>query len=402
MKKILLLAGVWAFLGGCVRMTAYSPTLSESAMPNEKPAIAQPGPQTHRIRVAIVVRQASVHLMAPETFVFSGFPIEGTPIIAKGQERYHEATLTSDKLYAHKAYIEPLGEGDIQVDGRSYKGSIEILEDQKGTLTVINELSLENYVMGVLAGEIPRNWPLEALKAQAIAARTFAVLTQTQARQKGGAYDIENTALFQMYRGSELVNENIQKAVGQTQDDILTYRSAPILAFYHSNCGGKTSRALGVWSKDQPYLKSTDCPFGNNGAHFRWRTEMPLADLIRKLRKAGFKAADVVRLEPLGRDESGRITELAVMDENGHRTKMKASAFRMAVGPDLIRSTRFDALVQSNKVVFSGKGWGHGVGLCQEGAYGMAMKGYNAFDILRHYYRGIMIEKLGNNENKLF
>ena len=81
---------------------------------------------------------------------------------------------------------------------------------------------------------------------------------------------------------------------------------------------------------------------------------------------------------------------------------MRASAFRMAVGPDLIRSTRFDVLIQGNKVIFSGKGWGHGVGLCQEGAYGMAMKGYNAFDILRHYYHGIMIEKLGNYENKLF
>ncbi len=173
---------------------------------------------------------------------------------------------------------------------------LEIVEDQKGTLTVINELPLENYVMGVLAGEIPRNWPLEALKAQAIAARTFAVLTQTQARQKGGAYDLENTALFQMYGGSELVNENIQKAVGQTQDDILTYHSAPILAFYHSNCGGKTTGALEVWSKDQPYLRPVDCPYGNNGEHFRWRTEIPdLADLIRKLRKAGFKVGDVVR-----------------------------------------------------------------------------------------------------------
>src|SRR5258708_7386567 len=254
--------------------------------------------------------------------------------------------------------------------------------------------------MGVWGGEIARNWPVEALKAQAVAARTFAVLIQSQARKKSEAYDLENTALFQMYRGSELVNENIQKAVGQTRDDILTYRSAPIQAFYHSNCGGKTSGALEVWSKDQPYLRPADCPFGNDGEHFRWRSEVPLADLIRKLRKAGLKVADVVRLEPLGRDESNRITELAVTDENGRRIKMKASTFRMAVGPDLIRSTRFDALVQRDKVVFSGKGWGHGVGLCQEGAYGMAMKGYNAFDILRHSDHVIMIENVGGHETK--
>lgn len=402
MRTIFSLILVSTFLGGCVRLSSYSPSLTYSGTEEQATPVTQPNPDRHRIRVAIVVRQAKVHLLAPENFILSGFPLDGTPVVKKGLKSFHEATLTPDQLYAHKAYIETFGEGEIQVNGKSYRGSMEIVEDKRGTLTVINELPLEEYVMGVLAGEIPRNWPLEALKAQAVAARTFAVLNQSQARKRGDSYDLENTAFYQMYRGSDLVNGNIQKAVEQTQGEILTYHSAPIMAFFHSNCGGKTSGAQGVWSKDEPYLKPVDCPFGNDGEHFRWRTEMKTLDLARKLRGAGLSLADVARLEPLARDESNRIVEIEVMDEKGHREKMKGSAFRMAVGPDLIRSTRFDPIVQNDKVVFSGKGWGHGVGLCQEGAHGMALKGYRAFDILRHYYPGIMVEKLRENENQSF
>jgi len=392
---LLLLSFVFS-LAGCVRIAE----VSQNVSPYQPPAAALsepvPGPSLRLIRVAIAVRRPSVHLVSPETFVLSGFPMDGTPVIQKGRKSYHEATLTSDQLYAHKAYIEPLGEGDIQVDGKSYRGSMEIVEDLKGTLTVINELPLEEYVMGVLAGEIPRNWPAAALEAQAIAARTFAVLTQSEARRRGEPYDLENTALFQMYQGSGLVNDNIRQAVLKSTDEIVTYRSSPIMAFFHSNCGGETCGAMEVWSKNQPYLRPVECTFGNNGAHFRWRTEIRVKDLVRNLRKAGMDIGDVTRLEPLSRDESGRITELAIMDENGKNHKMRGSAFRMAVGPDVIRSTRFNASVAGDNVVFTGKGWGHGVGLCQEGACGMALKGYSAFDILRHYYQGIMVEKLSD------
>jgi stage II sporulation protein D len=85
---------------------------------------------------------------------------------------------------------------------------------------------------------------------------------------------------------------------------------------------------------------------------------------------------------------------VAIRDSDGMNKEMKGSSFRMAIGPDVIRSTRFEARVDNSRVHFTGKGWGHGVGLCQEGAFGMAQKGYSAFDILRHYYRGIMVEKM--------
>jgi stage II sporulation protein D len=349
------------------------------------------------IRVAISIRQPSVRLAAPETFAMTGLPTNTASLSPKDQ-RFHEVVLTSDKLLEHKAHIKPMGDGQITVNGQKYRGSMEIVEDVKGTLTVINEVELEDYVMGVLAGEVPRDWPLEALKAQAIAARTFAVLKKREAQVRRDSYDMENTSFYQVYQGSDKVNDNIAKAVASTRRDIATYRGAPIMAFFHSNCGGSTTRAIGVWSSNQPYLQNVHCPYGNNGPHFRWRSEVPMDDLVRKLRSAGISLSDIVRISAVEHDESGRMLKLSILDAEGRSRTMKGSAFRMALGPDLIRSTRFDAVVEGEKAVFNGKGWGHGVGLCQEGACAMAYKGYGCFDILRYYYRGITIEKINDGQ----
>ena len=381
-------------LAGCVTapLTGPSAGVSPESLSVE-PSTAAEEDAGPLIRVAIAVRQNSVQLDAPEAFTLSGFSLE-TPTVQKGDKKYHEVTLTADQLYSGKASLEPLGEGLIQVNGKTFKGSMEIFVQPHGKLTVVNQLPLEDYVMGVLAGEIPRNWPIEALKAQAIAARTFAVLQRMTARERGEPYDLEGTALAQVYQGSDLVNDNIRQAVLETRGRIITYDAKPISAFFHSNCGGETCGAMDVWSQGKPYLRPVSCPFGNNGAHFRWHTEIPVRDLVRKLRAAGVRIGDVAGFTVLDRDDGNRILRLSLLDADGTRRTVKGSSFRMAVGPDLIRSTRFTAEISGDKVVFNGKGWGHGVGLCQEGACGMALKGYGAFDILRYYYRGIMVEKL--------
>lgn len=105
---------------------------------------------------------------------------------------------------------------------------------------------------------------------------------------------------------------------------------------------------------------------------------------------------DIVQISSVDKDDSHRVTKLALMDGDGKIKKIKGAAFRMALGPDLIRSTRFDVKLQGDKMEFTGMGWGHGVGLCQEGAYGMAKEGYGAFDILRHYYYGVILDKMRN------
>jgi len=367
----------------------------------EPSAIANPGIQ-RRIRVAIAVRKENVKLVAPETFILSGFPLpQGAsplnPAPTQTPTRpLREAILTSADVDSNGARIEPLGEGEIEVDGLKYRGKMEIVRDGLNSLTVINDVALEDYVEGVLAGEIPHEWPLEALKAQAIAARTFAFLKMVDARAKGQIYDVENNAFYQVYHGTGKVDEEMKRAVRETQGEILVYGNRPIEAYFHSNCGGHTTAAKDVWGKDQPYLRTVACDFGNNGAHYRWKATVPIRDILRKLKTIGVNLSDIIRISGLERDGGDRIVNLDILDADGRVHTLKASAFRMALGPDLVKSTHFNARVDGDRVIFDGKGWGHGVGLCQEGAQGMANQGYGAFDILRHYYQGIMIEKIAD------
>ncbi len=304
--------------------------------------------------------------------------------------------MTVHDLENSRAYIEPREKGEVDVEGDHFKGAIELLGQKNGRLTVINELSLEEYVMGVLAGEIPGNWPIEALKAQAIAARTFAVFNKSETRKKGKPYDLENTAASQMYFGSRLVNDNIRRAVTETAGEILTYRDKPIMAVFHSNCGGETTSAVNVWGMDKPYLQPVNCSFGNDGLHYQWKESLKVSSVVRKLRSANIPIYDIVQIPKVERDEGDRVTKLVLVDGEGHKRKISGAAFRMAVGPDVIRSTRFDVKLRDDKMIFRGLGWGHGVGFCQEGAYGMAQAGYRAFDILRHYYYGVILDRLKN------
>jgi stage II sporulation protein D len=388
MKRRFFLSLIAMFVVGCMPLRSYVPTRSMPVEKREGREPVQSGKLERPIRVAIAVRLGSVRMRIPRSFRVTGLPA--------AEEGGRELRVTVNSLPGDKAFIRPEGAGEVWVEGKKYRGILEVDRDRNGTLTIINELSMEDYVMGVLAGEIPSSWPIEALKAQAIAARTFAVYQQGEARRKKQPYDLENTALFQMYQGSQFVNDRIRQAVSSTRGQVLTYHDAPIMALFHSNCGGKTSDSKNVWSQGQPYLKSIPCSFCEKGEHFRWRVEMAVPDLVRKLRSGGAVLSDIVQLQVLDRDESDRVATLVLMDGDGQRKKIKGATFRMAAGPDLIRSTRFDAEVRGDKIVFNGKGWGHGVGLCQEGACGMAKQGYGAFDILRHYYHGVILDQLRN------
>jgi stage II sporulation protein D len=380
---------------GCVPLRSYVST----AKPVTEPQVVEIS-RTHEeqltnlIRVAVVVCHPSVQLVIPDQFSLTGLSYGNSKTVYEDGKKFLQLEVTVHDLENSIAFIKPQGEGEVSVDGNRYKGAIELIEDKSGCLTVINELFLEEYVMGVLAGEIPGSWPMEALKAQAIAARTFALYKQDEAKKKSQTYDIENTALAQMYRGSRLVNQNIRQAVIETEGEILTYQDKPIMAVFHSNCGGETTSAVDVWGQDKPYLRPASCDFGNHGPHYEWKATIKVSDIVRKLRAADIPIYDIVQISSVERDESHRVKVLSLMDGDGVKKQIKGAVFRMAVGPDIIRSTRFEAQLQGDRIEFTGMGWGHGVGLCQEGAYGMAKAGYGAFDILRHYYYGVILDKM--------
>jgi len=395
MTKALLISFMIILTVGCVPLRSYVSTGNPATEPEvEKVSRPQEEKVTNLIRVAVVVCHPSIELMVPDQFDLIGISSSNSQIIYKDGKKFFQFDVTIHDLENSAAFIKPQGEGEISVDGNHYKGAIELVQDHKGCLTVINELSLEEYVMGVLAGEIPGNWPMEALKAQAIAARTFAIYKQDQAKKKKETYDIENTALAQMYIGSRLVNQNIRQAVMDTEGEILTYRDEPIMAVFHSNCGGETTGAVDVWGQNQPYLRPVFCSFGNQGPHYKWNETLKVSDIVRRLRAANISIYDIVQISSIEKNEGHRVTQLVLMDADGSKKRIKGAVFRMAVGPDVIRSTCFEAHLKGDSIEFTGLGWGHGVGLCQEGAYGMAKEGYSAFDILRHYYYGVILDKI--------
>jgi len=399
MKNILLLVFVMAT--GCVPLRTYTP------VEDQKPAVeasandeySHPKPllePVHLIRIAVAVHRPSVRLLVPSGASVSGVSSLNARTILRDGHKYYNFDVTVHDLQG-AAIFRSNGLGDMEVAGTRYKGTLEVLEGPDGYVSVINEVPMEDYVMGVLAGEIPASWPLEALKAQAIAARTFAVYKQRESRRKGLSYDLESSTQYQMYLGSQVVNEKLRQAVLETKDEIMTYQDQPIMAVFHSNCGGETSNAEPVWGSDRPYLRPESCSFDKNGKHYRWQAELSVPDAVDALRKAGVKIFDVTGITVIDRDKGGRILSLVLRDGEGRKHTVKGAAFRMALGADVVRSTRFDAKLENGKITLTGTGWGHGVGLCQDGACGMAKAGYGAFDILRHYYYGIIVDRLKEN-----
>jgi stage II sporulation protein D len=387
MKRGLIALPMVLLLSGC--MTERPHRVKNRAPQPQRETVDRQSPKNNQrlIRVAILTRQHELRLQAPENFIMTGFRL-GTSTETRS------VTLTVQKLSASKARLQTLGRSPVKVNGQSYLGALEILPDKGGTLTVVNELGLEDYVQGVLLGEVPRDWPLEALKAQAIAARTFAMLKRTEARNACNSWDIENHALFQVYKGSSGVSEPIRQAVAKTRGQVLTWKRKLLTAVYHSNCGGRTCQASNVWGKDEPYLKVVDCHYCREGPHFSWKVVVPHAEITKKLRASGLQIGDLADLQPMEWDETNRITKIVVIDSEGRRLEMRGNAFRNALGPDLVRCTRFEVEMVVGGFEFKGQGWGHGVGMCQEGAWGMAREGFRASEILRKYYPGSLIEDL--------
>jgi len=341
-----------------------------------------------KVRVAIVTRQKDLRLRLPRDYSLSGFSL--TP-----EERSaRSVTLHLARLSASPARVQTEDKGGVRVEGHDYLGVLEIEPDQGGTLAVVNEVDLEDYVMGVLVGEVPKDWPLEALKAQAIAARTFAVVKRSESRAARKAWDLESHTLHQVYKGSGSACDQVRKAVLETRGKILAWKGAPIAAFYHSNCGGRTCRASDVWGGDLPYLRPAECRYCRTGPHYDWESVIPVEEVSRKVQAAGLLTGDVVQVVPLEMDESGRSVKVELRDVSGETAVIRSNELRTLLGPDTLRCTRFEVEIEAGGFRFRGKGWGHGVGLCQEGACGMAKAGFRAVEILRKYYTGALVEDL--------
>ncbi len=279
----------------------------------------------------------------------------------------------------------------LQINGRQYRDKLKIFPGVNGDLWVINELSLEDYLTGVINSEIYSQWPLEAVKAQAVVARTYAVF---QKRNRAGtSYDVEAGVSDQVYGGMTKEDVRARQAVKETEGELLLYRGEPIFAVYHSCCGGQTETPESLWAGNFPYLRSTACNFCLDSPRFLWNYQVSEEDLRKALANAGFGSSPLKEIEIIERSESRRVLQLLVQDED-KRKNLSGKEFRQLLGYDFLRSTNFIINRTGETFSFSGLGWGHGVGLCQWGAKGMAEGGAKYQDILKYYYQNVDLRKV--------
>ena len=278
----------------------------------------------------------------------------------------------------------------IYVNGKPYHGSAEIIFSEKGLL-VINELPLEEYLVGLINCEISSAWPIEAVKAQAVIARTYA-LSRKESR-KNSLYHLESTVIDQVYEGSLIEDSRAKRAVSETSGEVLVYRSEIIQAFYHSSCGGKTEAAINVWGASLPYLKGVDCEYCLLSPSSLWEQKLSLKEMDEKLRTAGFKVSGVSDVRLGARNNRGRLTNIVILSSLSD-VAVSGDQFRKAIGYGVIKSTNFTVKVGGGEVSFSGSGNGHGVGLCQWGAKQRAVSGFEYNEILSYYYPGTELKKL--------
>src|SRR5512146_1579480 len=269
-------------------------------------------------------------------------------------------------------------------------GHVHVIRRGKGFL-VINQVDLEEYVKGVVPAEVNSTWHPEMLKAQAVAARTYALYQQMLSVTR--EYDVAATVQDQVYRGKNGVDAAVLRAVDDTKGLVLTYQNAPIYAAFSSTAAGLTEDAMNVWSKDYPYLKGVECPFDLESPYYQWKVSFRLEALEQNLRQQGFAVGTIASMSPLTFSRGGRVAKLRVVHSEGELI-LRGEDLRKAVGYSIVPSTQFTIDSVGREIVLSGYGAGHAVGMCQWGAKELAELGYPFSTILQYYYPGTELQNM--------
>jgi len=282
----------------------------------------------------------------------------------------------------------------IWINSKRYPGKINIVF-RNNKILVINVLGVEKYLNSVVGSEMPHKWHIEALKAQAIASRTYALK-----KTNNGLYDIDSTQTNQVYNGLESSTFKTRRAVRETRSLVITYKNKLINALFHSSSGGMTENSEAVWSDPYPYLVTVK-DFDQKNPKIRWNKEVSKSELKEIFPIIG----GIQQIEVLNITETGRIKNLKIAGTFGEkiitgkefRSKLglKSTLFRPTISEDFYNKK--DLNNQSNNqfhpyLTISGMGAGHGVGMSQWGAKYMADKGYKANQILRYFYKGVNIK----------
>jgi stage II sporulation protein D len=279
----------------------------------------------------------------------------------------------------------------IRVNGREYPAALELVKNGDG-MAIVNELALEDYVVGVLRAETSERWPLETLRAQAIVARTYAAYHRML--NAGKPYHIVASTAHQVYAGRVPAASPIWEAVRETAGLVLYWEGELFPAFYHSASGGYTEDPRTVFAaRNMPALKAIRDEFSAAAPYFYWTLDLRLTELGEILRRSGVDVGTVAAIEVTERTPSLRAAIVTVHGARGS-ARLRGNDFRRMLGYESLRSTLFAVAVDGAMARFAGRGYGHGVGMSQWGAKGMAEQGYAAEKILQYYYPGTILGAL--------
>ncbi len=295
--------------------------------------------------------------------------------------------------------------GLVVVNGKPYRGNLEIRKID-GRIWVINIIDVEDYLKGVVPCEIGNTSrkTFEAAKAQAVAARTYAYAHLNQYSNLG--FDLYASVQDQVYRGIGCENELTNLAIEQTKRQILTYRNKPIEAKYHSTCGGRTADFNDAWSGNSPpYLRSVNCRYCKNSPYYKWQKVLSKSEFFSNIRARLKKIGKEIprnelikKLKLIKNKRSKRAVKLIIYTEKDEYV-IPGYNIRTVLGDNndpsgLLKSNFVHLKIKKNKIIIEGRGFGHGVGMCQFGAIEMAKQGKGYQKILKHYYRGARIKKI--------
>jgi stage II sporulation protein D len=284
-------------------------------------------------------------------------------------------------------------DGELEVNGSRYRGHVLLRRTPSGQLAAINCVPVDHYLYSVLGSESYRSWPAAALEAQALVARSYAMWRMAQRRD--GDYDLHATVADQNYLGVAKETPEFRAAVDRTAGVVLLYQMKLFRCYYHSTCGGQTEAVERAFP-DPPLLplSGAPCSFCTASKHYHWRRPFSRAEVADALRRGGATLQGVASIEVAQRTPGGRAQEVAVDTTEGRRLTLSGGDFRQRLGPARLPSTWFEVRATAGGFEFDGRGWGHGVGLCQWGSKGMAEAGYSAGSILEHYYPGAALQRV--------
>lgn len=307
------------------------------------------------------------------------------------KEPQASATAAPAREETEAAQVPPLPQRLEFVDGTPVL-QVYVTEDDE-----IRQMELEEYVMGVLAGEMRADWPMEAMKAQAVLARTFVLKFLSEKSSMYPGADISTDINEAQAYDAEAVNSRVEKAVSDTAGQVLSYKGEFPYAWFHSHAGGMTdypTQALDFADEDPEYIRSVESPESDKAptAVKSWKVTFSPEEVVKAAREAG-ASVDALSSIALGeKSQAGRSVTLLI---NGQ--EVSAPRFRVAVGSTKLKSTLIDSVaLQDGRVTFEGRGFGHGVGLSQWGAYGMAENGADYREIIDHYFEGVDVVSLWN------